>query len=73
MVCSSAGMLAGIVLAGQGKGIDFVVSDSRWDISITGSPVEGAVHDGWTIDYCAAAREIPEDASSFSAERVHLS
>jgi hypothetical protein len=44
-------MLAGIVLAGQGKGIDFVVSDSRWDISVTGSPIEGAVHDGWPIDY----------------------
>jgi hypothetical protein len=45
------GVFAAILRAGQSKGIDFVVSDSRWDISVTGSPIEGAVHYGWPIDY----------------------
>jgi hypothetical protein len=44
-------MLAAILLAGQSKGVHFVVSDSRWDISITGSPIDDAVRDGRTIDY----------------------
>jgi hypothetical protein len=29
------GVLAVILLSGQSKGVDFVISDSRWDISVT--------------------------------------
>src|ERR1700716_3733129 len=39
-----AGVLAMILLVGQTKGEHFVVSDSRWDISVARSPIEGAVH-----------------------------
>jgi hypothetical protein len=45
------GVPAAILLAGYSKGIDFVIADSGRDISITGSPVEGAIHDRWPIDY----------------------
>jgi hypothetical protein len=31
-----AGVLAVILLSGQSKGVDIVISDSRWDISVTG-------------------------------------
>jgi hypothetical protein len=50
-VVLDVGVLGAILLAGQSKGIDFVVSDSRWDISVTGSPIEDAVHDRWPVDY----------------------
>ena len=71
-VVVAVGVLPAIVLAGQSKGIDFVVSDSRWDIPVTGSPVKRAVHDRWPIDYCAAAREVPEDFSVGGVQCIHL-
>src|SRR6266700_5281224 len=72
-VAAIAGVLTVILLAGQAKGVHFVISDSRWDISVTGSPIEGAVHDRWPIDYRAPAREVPEDLSGSCVKRVHLS
>src|SRR6266403_5762991 len=67
-----AGVLAVIVLAGQTKGVHFVISDSL-DTPVTRSPIEGAVHNRWPIDYRAPAREVPEDISGSSVKRVHLS
>ena len=71
-VVVAVGVLPAIVLAGQSKGIEFVVSDSRRDISVTGSPVERVIHDGRPIDYCAAAREVPEDLSVGGVQCIHL-
>src|SRR6266853_5711000 len=67
-----AGVLAVILLAGQTKGEHFVISGSP-DISVARSPVEGAVHDRWPVEYRAAARKIPEDRSGSRVQRVHLS
>jgi len=50
-VVVNVGLLVAILRAGQSERVDFVVSDSRWDISVTGSPIEGAVHDRWPVDY----------------------
>ena len=67
-----AGVLAVILLAGQTKGEHFVISGSS-DISVARSPVEGAVHDRWPVEYRAAAGEVPEDRSASRIQRVHLS
>src|SRR6266851_9119003 len=67
-----AGVLAVIVLAGQTKGVHFVISGSL-NTPVTRSPIEGAVHDRWPVDYRAAAREVPEDISVCRVQRVHLS
>src|SRR6266436_7598373 len=66
------GVPAFMLRAGQSKRVHLVASDSRWDISVTGSPIEGAVHDGWAIDDCASACKIPEDLSSCRIEGIHL-
>ncbi len=68
------GLLAAVLLAGQrqSKGIHFVISDSGRNISVTRSPVEGTVHDRWPIDYCASAREVPEDLPGFPVQCIHL-
>src|SRR5882762_1510489 len=66
-----AGVLAVIVLAGQTKGVHFVISSSL-DTPVTRSPIEGAVHNRWPIDYGAPAREVPEDISVCRVQRVHL-
>ena len=66
------GVLAAILLAGQTKGVNFVVPCSL-DISVTRSLIEGAVHDRWPIDYRAAARKVPEDLSGCRIQCVHLS
>src|SRR6266478_8863118 len=60
------------VLAGQTKGVHFVVSGSD-DVPVTRSPIEGAVHNRRAIDYGAPAREVPEDVSICRVQRVHLS
>src|SRR5437899_12491091 len=67
-------VIVGVVamIAGQTKGEHFVVSGSL-DISVAGSPIEGAVRDRWPIEYRAAAREVPEDRSGSRVQRVHLS
>ena len=44
------GALAAILRAGQTERVDFVISGSS-DLPVTGSPIEGAVHDRWPIDY----------------------
>ncbi len=67
-----AGVLAVIVPTGETKGEHFVISGSL-DISVARSPIEGAVHDRWPIEYRAAARKIPEDRSGSRVQRVHLS
>ena len=61
-----------MVRTGQSKRVDFVISGS-FDFLVTGTPVEGAVHNRWAIDDGASAREIPENVSSSSVEGVHLS
>src|SRR6266568_5228514 len=66
------GVPTSMVRAGQGKCVHFVVSGSN-DISVTGSPVERAVHDRWAVNDCAAAGEVPEDGSSACVSSVHLS
>src|SRR6266850_6336132 len=58
--------------AGHSKRVHFVVSDSGWDIPVTGSPIQGAVYDGWAIDDCASARKVPENVSGSRVQRVHL-
>src|SRR6266702_2874248 len=65
------GVLAVILLAGQTKGVHFVISGSL-DIPVTRSPIEGAVHNRRAIDYRASAREVPEDISVCRVQRVHL-
>ena len=55
-----AGVLAVIVLAGQTKGVHFVISGSL-DTPVTRSPIEGAVHNRWPIDFRAPARQVPAD------------
>src|SRR6266550_7889485 len=70
-VVTIAGVLTVILLAGQAKGEHFVISGSL-DISVTGSPIEGAVHNRRAIDYRASAREVPEDISVCRVQRVHL-
>src|SRR6267154_4634857 len=67
-----AGVLAVIVLAGQTKGLHFVISGSL-NTPVTRSPIEGAVHHRWPIDYRASAREVPEDISVCRVQRVHRS
>jgi hypothetical protein len=64
------GVLAAIPLAGQSKGIDFVVSDSGTNVSVTGSPIDDTVDPGWPVDYRALACETPEDLSGFSVQRI---
>src|SRR5229473_2843352 len=66
------GVLAAILLVGQSEREDFVISGSS-DLPVTGSPVEGAVHDRWSVDYGAPAREVPEDIAGGRVQRVHLS
>src|SRR6266478_9707998 len=70
----AVGLLAAILLAGhrQSKRIHFVVSGSL-DISVTRSPIEGAVHNRRPIDHRAPAGEVPEDISGCCVQRVHLS
>src|SRR5436309_4511657 len=53
-------MLAVILLAGQTKGVHFVISGSL-NISVTRTPIKGAVDNRWPIDHGAPAREVPED------------
>jgi len=72
IVVAIAGVLTVILLAGQTKGEHFVISGSL-DISVARSPIEGAVHDRWPIEYRSAARKIPEDRSGSRVQRVHLS
>src|SRR5882762_5525748 len=50
-VAMVVGVLAAIPRAGQSKRVHFVISDSGRDISVTGSPIEGAFYDRWPIDY----------------------
>ncbi len=50
IVVAIAGVLTVILLAGQTKGEHFVISGSL-DISVARSPIEGAVHDRWPVDY----------------------
>jgi len=71
-VVVTVGLLAAILLTGQTKGEHFVISGSL-DISVTRSPIEGAVHDGWPIEYRAPAREVPEDLSGCRIQCVHQS
>src|SRR5258708_35872271 len=56
---SSSGALAAILRASQTEGVNFVVSDSRWDISVTVSPVERAVYDQSPCYYCVPTRVEP--------------
>src|SRR5712671_3141737 len=72
IVVAIAGVLTVILLAGQTKGEHFVISGSL-DISVARSPIEGAVHDRWSIEYRAAAGEVPKDISVCRVQRVHLS
>src|SRR5712664_2001615 len=65
-------VLGAILLVGQSEREDFVISGSS-DLPITGSPVEGAVHDRWPVEYGAPAREVPEDISGGRIQRIHLS
>jgi len=51
-------LLLASILAAQSKCVHFVISGSD---SVTRTPIDGAVHDGWPIDYGTAAREVPED------------
>src|SRR6266436_4645613 len=67
-----ARVLAAILLVGQTEREHFVISGSS-DLPITGSPVKGAVHDRWPVDYGAPAREVPEDISVCRVQRAHLS
>src|SRR6266481_1381328 len=71
-VLAISGVLAAILLVGQTEREHFVISGSS-DLPITGSPVEGAVHDRWPVYYGAPAREVPEDISVCRVQRVHLS
>src|SRR5258708_19805672 len=66
------GVLAAILLVGQSEREDFVISGSS-DLPVTGSPVEGAVHDRWPVDYGAPAREVPEDIPARPIHPIPLS
>ncbi len=66
------GVLAAILLVGHSERVDSVISGSS-DNPVTGSPVEGAVHDRWPVDYRAPAREVPEDIPGGRVQRIHLS
>src|SRR5258708_20144864 len=70
-VLAISGVLAAILLVGQTEREHFVISGSS-DLPITGSPVEGAVHDRWPVDYWAPPREVPEDISVCPVQRAHL-
>src|SRR6267143_6894287 len=49
-----------IVRTSNGECIELVVSRSRSDVSITRSPIDGALHDGWPVQHRAPARKAPE-------------
>src|SRR4029077_5916674 len=72
VVLVMAGAFAVILLAGQAKGEHFVISGSL-NISVTRSPIEGAVHNRRSIDHRAPAGEVPENISVCRVQRVHLS
>src|SRR6267143_314337 len=59
-----------IVRTRNGERIELVVSRSRSDVSITRSPIDGAVHDGWPVQHRAPARKAPEDVSADRVQRV---
>src|SRR5882672_5861294 len=71
-IATIVGVLASIVRTAQCEREHFVVSDSWRDPAITRTPVEGALHDGWPIDYGAATRKAPQDFSGARVQRVHL-
>src|ERR1700737_2555921 len=65
-------LLLMIVRTRNTERVDLVVSRSGGDVSITRSPIDGAVHDGWPVQYRAPARKAPEDVSGDRVQRVHL-
>ncbi len=63
--------IVSLPLVGQSKSEDFVIGGSI-EIFITRSPIKDTIDDRWSIEYCAATCEVPEDRSGFCVQGIHL-